>query len=139
MGRLERLIEQLGEVIAEHPVAFAYLFGSAARERARQDSDVDVAVHFEPGLDAAERFEPCLQLGVALERALGRDVDVVDLEDAPVRLAGRILTERVVILGLERPERVRYETDLFRRYIDVEYHAQRLDAELLSAMADGRR
>lgn len=136
---MERLVEQLGEVIAEHSVAFAYLFGSAARDRARQDSDVDVAVHFEPGLDAAERFERCLQLGVALERALGRDVDVIDLEEAPVRLAGRILTERVVILGLERPERVRYETELFRRYIDVEYHAQRLDAELLSAIADGRR
>ena len=118
---------------------FAYLFGSVARELDRSDSDVDVAVHFEPDLDAGERFEQALRLGVELERALGREVDAVNLADAPLRLAGRILTERVVIVGMERPERVRYETELFRRYIDAEYHARRLDAELLSAMADGRR
>ena len=126
-------------VIAGFPVVFVYLFGSVARELDQSDSDVDVAVYFEPGFDAKQRFEHASRLGVELERALGREVDVVDLEEGPLRLAGRILTERVVIVGMERPERVRYETELFRRYIDVEYHARRLDAELLSATADGRR
>jgi len=134
-----QFLEDLAAVIAGYPVVFAYLFGSVARELDRPDSDVDVAVYFEPDLDAGERFKQALRLGVDLERALGREVDVVDLGDAPLRLAGRILTERVVIVGMERPERVRYETELFRRYIDAEYHARRLDAELLSAMADGRR
>ena len=72
----------------------------------RVASDVDVALHFGPGVAAGERFDRALRIGVELERALGRDVDLVDLEDAPLRLVGRILTERVVVTGLQRPERV---------------------------------
>lgn len=100
---------------------------------------MDVAVHFEPGLEVGDRFALQLRIGVELERVLGREVDLVDLEAAPLRLAGRILTERVVVFGLERPERVRYETGLFPRYVDFQHHARPMDAELLAAMAAGER
>jgi predicted nucleotidyltransferase len=135
----EDVIERIGDVVAGHPVVFSYLFGSFARDDARKGSDVDVAVHFAPGMVAADRFERCLRMGAELETSLGRQVDVVDLGSAPLRLAGRILTERVVVTGLDRPERVRYETDLFPRYIDFDHHARQLDAELLAAMAAGER
>jgi uncharacterized protein len=135
----DRLLHDIAEVVGAYPVAFGYLFGSIARGEERADSDVDVAVHFEAGIDAEERFRLCLRLGVDLEAALRREVDVIDLEDAPLRLAGRILTERVVVTGLHRPERIRYETSIYRPYVDFEYHASRLDQELLAAMAEGRR
>lgn len=61
-------------------------------------------------------------------------MDLVDLAEAPLRLAGRILQEGVVITGRARPERVRYETDLFKRYVDFMHHARQLDVELLAAM-----
>lgn len=66
-------------------------------------------------------------------------MDVIDLEDAPLRLAGRILTERIVVSGLASPERVHYETNLFPRYVDFERHARELDSQLLEAMAAGDR
>jgi uncharacterized protein len=134
-----QLRHDIAEVVGSYPVVFSYVFGSIARGEERADSDVDVAVHFEPGLDASQRFHLCLRLGVDLEAALRREVDVIDLEEAPLRLAGRILTERVVVTGLDRPERVRYETSIYRPYVDFEYHAARLDRELLAAMAEGRR
>jgi uncharacterized protein len=135
----ERLRRDIIEVVDDYPVVFSYLFGSHARGEARHDSDVDVAVCFEPGLAAAERFDLLLRLGAGLEVALRREVDVVDLDEAPLRLAGRILTERVVLTGLDRPERVRYETRVFAPSVDFEYHASRLDRELLAAMARGER
>lgn len=126
-------------MLADQPVAFSYVFGSVARGAAGVDSDVDIAVHFESGLPPAERFDRRLRIGVELERALDREVDLVDLEDAPLRLVGRILTERVVVTGLQRPERVRFENEMFRRSVDFEHHARRLDAEILAATAAGNR
>lgn len=100
----EPLEQRIAAVLADEPVAFAYLFGSVARGGQRPDSDIDVAVHFEPALPAKERFERGLRLGGRLEIELGQQVDLVDLEEAPLRLAGRILQERVVISGgVERP------------------------------------
>jgi predicted nucleotidyltransferase len=139
MDTAGRLREPIAEVMARHPVAYAYLFGSVARGEDRPDSDVDVAVRFEPGLTASERFSLLLRIGTELEVALHRPVDVVDLAEANLRLAGRIITERVVVTGMDRPERVRFEVDLLPRYLDFEYHARRLDQLLLQAMADGER
>lgn len=58
-------------MLAERPVLFSYLFGSFAQGTPREDSDVDVAVYFEPALDAGERFRETLAIGVDLELAVG--------------------------------------------------------------------
>ena len=58
-------------------VEAAILFGSTARGDDSDDSDVDVAVHLRP--DAAVSVR---DLRVRLERSLGRDVDVVTLDEA---------------------------------------------------------
>lgn len=113
---LGELIEQIADVLDAQPVAFAYLFGSHARGDAGADSDVDVAVHFVDGIDRVSRFERCLEIGAELERRLRRAVDVVDLQESPIRLAGRVITERVIVVGMRSEERVRYETELFGPY-----------------------
>lgn len=135
MEDAHEIVARIGTVVAEQPVLFAYVFGSYARGEARVDSDVDVAVRFVPGLSEQERFDRSLQLGVALELAVGRTVDVIDLDEAPLRLAGRILGEHLVVAGHDRPERVRYETALFKRYVDFMQHVRGLDGQLLAAMA----
>jgi uncharacterized protein len=139
MDDLERTVEQIRAVLADEPVRFSYVFGSLTRGTATATSDVDVALSFEQSSSPQQRHTLALHLGAALELALARPVDVVDLAEAPLRLAGRILTERVVVTGLDSPERVVYETDLFPRYLDFEYHARRLDAALLAATASGDR
>lgn len=112
MDEFEDLTRRIGGVLADQPVAFSYMFGSLARTDASGASDTDVAVHFETGMAADERLARSLRFGVDLERALYREVDLVDLEYAPLRLVGRILTERVVVAGLQRPERVRFEDEI---------------------------
>jgi predicted nucleotidyltransferase len=72
----------------------AYLFGSEAQDRAHRESDVDVGVlldrHVYPA--AADRFEVRLRLTGRLQAALGREVDIVILNDAPPQLVRHIMT-----------------------------------------------
>lgn len=139
VDRIEEVRSLVGEVLADQPVLFSYLFGSVARGDARDDSDLDVALAFDASVGPEERFQRTLRIGGELERRTGLEVDVVDLGDAPLRLQGRILIERIVLTGLRSRERVAYETELFPRYIDVDHHARRLDAEVLAAAAAERR
>lgn len=61
------------EVMPLYDVTEAYLFGSCAREEADEDSDVDICI------ECGDSFTPFSLggLGAALEKALGRSVDVV--------------------------------------------------------------
>lgn len=95
MRRVARYLE------SQSGLAAACLFGSFARERARPDSDVDVAVLFVQGeRDRMARFERCLEVETGLQDIVRRPVQVVDLEEAPpllqrqVRQYGRLLLER---------------------------------------------
>ena len=64
---VERLVEQLRARLAPVPdVVFALLFGSRSRPRARPDSDLDVALYVDDGLDARQRFERRLAATSAL-------------------------------------------------------------------------
>lgn len=81
----------------EEGIVAAYLFGSAGSDRMRADSDIDVALLLES--DREQDF-PLLSFAANLERAGGRDVDVVVLNRATellkfqVRRHGRLIFER---------------------------------------------
>ncbi|MBI2894176.1 MAG: nucleotidyltransferase domain-containing protein [Deltaproteobacteria bacterium] len=82
VGALSRALSGRRDVLV------AVLFGSEARGRAGPDSDVDLAV-LAPGVDLVD-------LAVALSSALGRDVDVVSLDDAPVPLLAEVVQHGLV-------------------------------------------
>lgn len=66
------------------------LFGSAQRNAARVDSDVDVLVEFRPGEKSYDRF---FALGELLECVLGRPVGLVTTEALSPFLKPCILSE----------------------------------------------
>jgi predicted nucleotidyltransferase len=70
-------------------VLFAFLFGSRAGGRPRQDSDWDVAIYVREPLGARQRLGLRLRIMAELE-ILGR-IDVVVLNDAPPLLAHRAI------------------------------------------------
>jgi predicted nucleotidyltransferase len=81
------IISTLTEALrTERNVRLAVLFGSIARGRAGQDSDVDVLVSL-----AEDRPLYLSHLAVRLTQALGRDVDVVSLK--------HVLTHDPALLG----------------------------------------
>ena len=89
------LLERVLQVLRTRPgVRLAVLFGSAARGEAGPGSDVDILVRVRGGW--RERVETAF----ALESALGRPVQLVDLDLAPPLLLadvlrdGRVLADR---------------------------------------------
>jgi predicted nucleotidyltransferase len=78
--------QALRVVLRRYGVAEAWIFGSLARGRPRPESDVDIAVS---GCAPAAFY----RLAAELERALGLPLDLLDLDRAPLDIAGAIRSE----------------------------------------------
>ncbi|WP_254864590.1 type VII toxin-antitoxin system MntA family adenylyltransferase antitoxin [Halovivax gelatinilyticus] len=82
------LLTAIGNALCEdEDVAFAVLFGSQLTGDERASSDVDVAVKFEEGLTATERFQKRCFLSGSLQREDGPFVDITDIETLPIDVA----------------------------------------------------
>jgi uncharacterized protein len=123
-GIERRLVTIAGAFDAFPCVVFAYLFGSAASGPPGPLSDVDVAVYLVDGTDLGAAR---LDIVGALARHLGSDeVDVVVLNRAPIALAGRILSERRVLVDRRPFVRHRYEALTVREFLDFRHFEHRL-------------
>jgi predicted nucleotidyltransferase len=104
---------------AARGITAAYLFGSVARGEARAGSDVDVAVLTAagppPGLDGLY-----LALADALEQHLGRRVQVVVLDRAPLDLVHRVLRDGRLLLDRDPSRRIAFEVRARREYFDLQ-------------------
>lgn len=122
-------------------VQFAYLFGSQATGRARPDSDIDVAVHLDLRSPASASLDTSLRLARKLESAAGMGPieALVVLNEAPLRLTGRVLRDRLIVYSADEPARVRYESETLRRFLDFNLHAEPLARQRLAAIAGHRR
>ncbi len=104
-------IETLRRVLEQTPsVRLAVLFGSAARGTVGSDSDIDIGVSLERGAD----FSPTL--GVALERAAGRRVDLVWLDTAPPLLRFEVARDGLVLV-----ERAPHDWVEFRAHAMIDW------------------
>jgi len=92
------LLDRLRQHAAALPeVKLAVLFGSTARGEARKGSDVDLGVLLDPDTREVRR-----KVLVHLDRAAGREVDLVFLDEAPPLL--RFEISRDGMLLFERQE-----------------------------------
>jgi len=114
------LIEQLRKLLeAQEDLVVAYLFGSEARGTAKSTSDIDVAVLYQIPPPAVLGSPP-MKLEGALERALGRRVQVVCLNGVPPDLGIRVLRDGVLLVEKDRGARIRFEVKLRNEYWDLE-------------------
>jgi uncharacterized protein len=84
-------------------IAFAFLFGSAARGRIRKEGDIDVAVYFKPEKDVewevfGKTFKGENRIGLDIARLLGKEVDLVVLNRARAIVADEIIRKGKPIL-----------------------------------------
>jgi predicted nucleotidyltransferase len=89
-----------------------YLFGSAARGELRPDSDFDLAVLTENVFPPADRYRCSQNLGVTLNR----DVDLVDLRNAPEALRIQIIRSGIPFHIATEQERAVFEMRAFSDY-----------------------
>ena len=88
----KEMINILVPVLKRYQVTRASVFGSFATGTEKQDSDLDLRVEFPPG----KSYFDLVELGLELEAALGRKVDIVTYNTKlhPIVLEG-ILKEQV--------------------------------------------
>lgn len=116
----EDLSEMLVAYLAAQPdVVAAYVFGSVAQGRARPQSDVDIAVLLAADLDEEARFDRRLRMGWEVERIIGRQTDLVVLNDAPPLLQHQVLKHGRLIFERDRAARVEFEVRAGKIYADL--------------------
>jgi predicted nucleotidyltransferase len=127
-------------VLATRPVAgvvAAYVFGSMAEGREHRQSDVDVGVLFDRQVcpDERSRFDAQIELRRHLSPAsVGRDVDIVVLNDASPILGRRIVSgERVFCADSESDHAFRRDVQL--RAADLDPFLQRMRRLLHASLA----
>jgi len=131
------IIDPTRRVLRDHPVRTAVLYGSQVRGTATDESDIDIAVEFEPDLSVDDRHEARLELIVDLMDALDTDeVDVTDLSTVRPAIGASALNTGVVLKG-DRDwfDRLR---ERFERRRTRRSHEERMKAfdELLDRMEE---
>ena len=102
-----------------HGAAAVYLFGSVARGTEGNRSDIDVGVLFDAPPAPTLLGQP-FAIADDLERRLGRPVDVVSLNTAPVDLRIRVLREGRLVFERDATARVRFEVATRNEAFDLE-------------------
>lgn len=125
-------------VFADASVLVAYAFGSRVWGTPRTDSDLDVGYYVLPLTDS--RGLPLaveLRYAGALADAIGHEVDLRYLGDAPLSLRGRVLEEGRRIYCSDDVARVNLERDLLGRYLDYKPKLEALRQLRFAALAAG--
>lgn len=107
---VESMVKKVVECVSPRTeINAAYLFGSAASGRMTQESDIDVAVYAGDHAGAGVRIPLAIEraearfpwesdLWTALERALGRNVDLVILDRAPAAIVAGVMSTGIPCL-----------------------------------------
>jgi predicted nucleotidyltransferase len=114
------MLSCVAEYLYNHDkVSSAWLFGSVATGKAGEDSDLDIAILFNPGMSKYERFDLRLEISGELERLAGREADVVDMEAAPLYLQHQVRKTGRLIVEKDHTYRVNFDIRSRREYFDL--------------------
>jgi len=116
----ESVAMRLADVLrAQREVRLAFFFGSRARDRAREDSDFDIAVLVDDEAARADRGATVRRLAAQVGRVVSSAlVDLVVLNDAPALLRHHVLRDGILLVERSPEERVRFAVRTIRDYQD---------------------
>ena len=99
-------------------VVTAYVFGSVGRGLSQPSSDVDIAVLY--ALAPTPTVSgPKASMRAELESLLGRPVDLIVLNEAPVDLVHRVFRDGEIVYETDRRARIDFEVAARRQYLDL--------------------
>ena len=116
---LSELRRVLPRILEHQPVSLAYLYGSVVTGRATPFSDVDVALLVDERLSPLKRLKLILRIQLDLaDHAHIPNADVRVMNDAPLVLRGRVVSDGLVVYVRDDQERIEFETTTRLRYFD---------------------
>jgi len=130
----EGLESAIAELDRRYGVDTLWLFGSWARGTARPESDVDLGVLFARPPTTRERFEAAVDLG----GLLGRDVDLIDLDQAPPVLARQVLRHGRLRVDRNPARRAAFFSRVVSLYDDLKIVRREAERALLERVAGDR-
>lgn len=107
-----------GEGVERALIVAVYLFGSYGRGNPQTNSDVDLGLLYGAAPDSTLLAQPFL-VESALADHLGRQVQCVIMNTAPVDLVHRILRDGVLLIDSDPSDRIRFEVDARNGYFDL--------------------
>jgi predicted nucleotidyltransferase len=117
----ELLLQLRGALRSASGVRFALLFGSAAMRGPDFARDVDIAISWSTAPPLLER----LRLATELEILVGRDVDVVDIDEASTLLRWEVLRFGLTIIAPEPWSLLEFKARVPIERADLEPYYQR--------------
>jgi len=137
---MDQLLDRVEAALARATdLAAVYVFGSAARGSATPISDIDVAVLPVADLKSERRGGLLRALTTDLERALpGRRVQVSFLDELPIAVRGRVVTEGILVIDRDPPRRVAAEVKARMLYHDFLPFERQGTREGLRALRESR-
>lgn len=93
--RIADIQKMIQPILWKYPIKRASLFGSYARQEARNESDIDILVEFSSNISLLQ----FVSIQLELEDILGKKVDLVELNTLKPQLKAHILEEQIAIYG----------------------------------------
>ncbi|GIV78834.1 nucleotidyltransferase domain-containing protein [Litorilinea aerophila] len=140
MGETEDRLQALVTYFQGQPdVRLIYLFGSHARQQARQQSDLDIAILLdERDRTPFELLERRLDLTARAAEIVRGPVDVVLLNRASLLLQGQVLKEGRLLYAADKATQVEYEARARALYFDFLPRLRQHREALLKAAREGK-
>ena len=125
MDVVKNVIEKSKKVLIKYEnVLFAYIFGSYASGKVREDSDIDIAIYIKEKIDTREY----LDIRMDLIEACGKEVDLIILSEATPLLKFEIYRNNILLFTrnktLENNFKVKtlFEYWDTKKYLDMAYN-----------------
>lgn len=129
---LRNYIEGKKDIIA------AYLFGSAVTGKDVASSDVDIALLTKPYKDSMESYRSRVSLQTEIARLIGKDVDLVFLQEAGELLAFEILKTGKVIFERDKQAHRSFRALRLIQSLDFLFLEKQMQRGMIAAMKRGK-
>jgi hypothetical protein len=123
------------KISADEDVVAFYIFGSLARGNLKPLSDLDFGILLSRSLDRKQRFDKHLDLvGIFTETLKTDEVDLVILNDAPLRFARQILSTGKLFFCRDQNQLVDFIEETNKRYLEFKPALEQFDQAFLEGI-----
>ena len=132
----QKMIPELVRALdADNDVIALYAFGSLANDALKPLSDLDFGILLNDRLDKRQRFDKHIELiGVFTDIFKTDEIDLINMNDAPFRIAFQILkTGKILVCG-NAGALTRFRERLVKSYLDFKCMRDSFDAVFLEGI-----
>lgn len=124
MNKLQKYLLTIEALLKKNDVIFAYLFGSYSTGHENEMSDVDFAVYFSDKFSVSERHERQLELINSLNQLIGKEVDIVVLNNRKDEVVQEVFVKGKLIYNSQPEIQQKFRYEFTREYLDFLPHRQ---------------